>query len=177
MGENGTLSYRTFLGSFIFASTILAPNAMGQTASPDLVPISTSIGVDSKSADLKMGLPARNTETSFLGASPKTAAHFSNNRFLVLSAAVYAAALADMHQTVEVRNLSWWYETDPLARPFARLPSPAYYATGLALATGLNWVSWKMGHSRHSRRWRKLSAVPQLLAITGNTYGFKSNRY
>jgi hypothetical protein len=48
-----------------------------------------------------------------------------------------------MHQTLAVRNYSWWYETDPFARPFAKLPAPAYYATGLAMATGLNWLSWK----------------------------------
>jgi len=92
----------------------------------------------------------------------------------VLSTAVYGAALADMHQTLEVRNSPWWYETDPLAKPFARLPAPAYYATGLAMATGINWLSWKMAHSR---RWHKFAPVPQLLTITGNLYGFHSNRY
>ena len=57
---------------------------------------------------------------------------------------------------------------------FVRLPTPAYYATGLAMATGPNWISWKMGHSR---RWHRLGAIPQLLAIGGNTYGYQSNRF
>jgi hypothetical protein len=78
-----------------------------------------------------------------------------------------------MHQTLAVRNLSWWYETDPLARPFVHLPAPAYYATGLALATGINWLSWRMAHSR---RWYKLAPIPQLLTIGGNLYGYHSNR-
>jgi hypothetical protein len=79
-----------------------------------------------------------------------------------------------MRQTMRVRNYSWWYETDPLAKPIVRLPAPAYYATGLVLATGVNWLSWKMGHSR---KWHKLAPLPQLLSITGNMLGFKSNCY
>jgi hypothetical protein len=93
---------------------------------------------------------------------------------VLLSAAVYGASLADMHQTLAVRQNSWWYETDPAARPFAKLPAPAYYATGLAMATGVNWLSWKMAHSR---RWRKLAPIPQLLAISGNLYGLHTNRH
>jgi hypothetical protein len=29
----------------------------------------------------------------------------------------------------------------------------------------------------HSRKWRKLAAIPQLLVIGGNTYGYESNRF
>src|SRR5882724_9706440 len=78
------------------------------------------------------------------------------------------------NQTRKDRKHSWWYEADPLARPFVKLPAPAYYAVGLAMATGLNWISWKMGHSR---RWHTLAAIPQLLAIAGNTHGYKSNLF
>ncbi|MFI5106359.1 MAG: hypothetical protein ACHP79_15660, partial [Terriglobales bacterium] len=93
---------------------------------------------------------------------------------LILSAGVYGASFADMRETLKQRKFPWWYEADPLARPLVRLPTPAYYATGFALATGLNWISWKMGHSR---RWHRLAAVPQLLAIGGNSYGFTTNRF
>jgi len=99
---------------------------------------------------------------------------FHKIEFIALSGAVYSAATLDMHQTMHNRHYSWWTETDPLARPFVKLPPPAYYATGLALATGVNWLGWKMGHSR---RWHKLAAIPQLLSISGNTYGYRSNCY
>lgn len=77
-----------------------------------------------------------------------------------------------MHQTLAVRNVSTWRETDPFAKPFVRLPSPASYTMGLALATGVNWVSWKMAHSR---RWHKFAPIPQMLSISGSLYGFRSN--
>lgn len=95
-------------------------------------------------------------------------------KFLLLSASVYTAAILDMHQTLAARSSPWWYETDPLAKPFVHLPAPAYYATGLALATGVNWLSWKMSRSR---RWHKLTPIPQVLSITGNLYGYHTNRF
>ena len=105
-------------------------------------------------------------------SKPKTSGRLFRTRYAILTAAVYGAGLGDMHQTLEVRKYSGWYETDPLARPFSRLPAPAYYATGLALATGVNWLSWKMAHTR---RWHKLSSIPQILVIGGNLYGIHSN--
>jgi hypothetical protein len=50
--------------------------------------------------------------------------------------------------------------------PIARLSVP------LLMATGTNWLSWKMAHSR---RWYKLSPIPQLLAVRGNVNGFHTN--
>ena len=96
----------------------------------------------------------RNADTVFIEPKLKPAGHFSKKQFFVLSVAVYGASLADMHQTLAFRNNSWWYETDPLAKPLVRLPAPAYYATGLAMATGLNWISWRMEIGRASCRER-----------------------
>lgn len=125
-------------------------------------------------SELKAEVPAPIRMTENNDARPLAPVRFHKMQFLVLSAGVYGASFADMHETLKQRKYSWWYEGDPLARPLVKLPAPAYYATGFALATGLNWVSWKMGHSR---RWHKLAAIPQLLAISGNTYGFTTNRF
>jgi hypothetical protein len=147
---------------------------MAQTTSPELVPKFSAATRAWKAADLKPAVRVRNADTVFIEPKLKSTGHFSKKQFFVLSVAVYGASLADMHQTLAFRNNSWWYETDPLAKPLVRLPAPAYYATGLAMATDLNWISWRMGHSR---RWRKLSPIPQLLAVAGNIYGFRSNHY
>jgi hypothetical protein len=143
-----------FSGEPVFRPTVFAP----KLKEPDL------------KGELAPPLPIRENAN----AKPLSPLRFQKKQFLILSAAVYSAALADMQQTLAERSNSWWYETDPLARPLVRLPAPAYYVTGLALATGLNWFSWKMAHSR---KWHRLAAVPQLLAIGGNSYGYKSNLF
>jgi hypothetical protein len=164
----------TFLSVTILAVFVFAPEGKAQTIPPVRDANLALLKVDRKEtgAGFSAPDPFRKRERPIGTGIPPV--RFRKKQFLVLSAAVYAAGLADMHQTLHVRHYSWWWETDPLARPIVRLPAPAYYATGLALATGLNWLSWKMGHSR---RWHKLAPLPQLLAIGGNTWGFKSNRY
>jgi hypothetical protein len=102
--------------------------------------------------------------------------------FVVMSGAVYSAALMDMRRTMQWRD--WYqqsrqpfyvsYEADPFARPLIKLPKPAYYATGLALATGVNFLAWKM---EHSRRFHKVWFIPQLLSTGGNAYGYESTWY
>jgi hypothetical protein len=158
----------------MLAAVLLAPAGMAQTPSPDALPNFSAAGRVWRATELKPAVRGRNPVKDFFEPKSGSAGRFSRKQFFVLSAAVYGASLADMHQTLEARKNLWWYETDPLARPFVKLPATAYYATGLAMATGLNWISWRMGHSR---RWRKLSPIPQLLAITGNIYGFRTNRY
>jgi hypothetical protein len=156
----------------IFGAIFIAPVARGQTDSPDSSAIRAALLPVPKRTDSNLISPVRPAEADSFQSRLKSPVRFSKARFVLLSASVYGAALADMHQTMEVRNLPWWYETDPLARPFGHLPTPAYYATGLAMATGINWLSWKMAHSR---RWHKLSPLPQLLSISGNGYGLHSN--
>ena len=103
----------------------------------------------------------------------KTALKVPKGMWLSLSAATYTAAAFDMHVTADAEE---WFkkhpnyyrgptETDPLARPFVRLPQPAYYACGFALATGVNWLGYRMSRSR---RWRKVWWLPQSISIGAN---------
>ena len=164
---------------YVFAATVLAilffaPSSQAQTAPALADTRATLLSVDKKDSDSSAVSPEPLRKADALKSSELKPVRFHKIQFIALSAGVYTAAMMDMHQTLHVRNYSWWSETDPMARPFVRLPAPAYYATGLALATGVNWIGWKMGHSR---RWHKLAAIPQLMSIGGNTYGYRSNCY
>jgi hypothetical protein len=111
----------------------------------------------------------------------KAALRVPKGPWLSMSAATYAAAALDMHATADAEerfrkypNVNWGTtETDPLARPFVRLPHPAYYACGFALATGVNWLGYRMSHSR---KWRKLWWLPQSISISANGWGYKTRR-
>jgi hypothetical protein len=158
---------------FLFRVTIpvvflFAPVSRAQTVPDSSDACAVSFEANENKAGIGSISPVPLLKKSRLYGNDVPPVRFHGKQFLALSASVYAAGLADMHQTLFVRRYSWWYEKDPLARPMVRLPAPAYYATGL------NWLSWKMGHSR---TWHNLAPIPQLLAIVGNTYGFKSNRY
>jgi hypothetical protein len=108
---------------------------------------------------------------SLFSRGPREASRAIGNRgpFLVLSAGVYGFAMLDMHETVSVGG----YEDNPLARPFVKLPRPAYYATGMALATSVNWMASKM---KQSKRWRKIWWLPQACSIAANLWGYTSTR-
>jgi hypothetical protein len=129
---------------------------------------------DSKTPGAGVIVPAHLLVNGGIRKDEKLPAHFDKQRFLILSAGIYPAGLADMHQTMHNKQYSWWCERHPLPQPLVNLPAPAWYAAGLALATGVNWLSWKMGHFG---KWRKVALLPQLFAITGNSYGFKCNYY
>ena len=108
----------------------------------------------------------------------------ADKKFLILSAGVYAGTAFDIHSTVDIKR---WYnfsdpptklsahfsDRDPLARPFVDLPTSAYYATGLTLATGINWLAWKM---RHSSRFRREWWLPQLLPAVNLYCGIQNTR-
>jgi hypothetical protein len=97
--------------------------------------------------------------------------------WLSLSAATYTAAALDMHATADAVQLKKNYpafylgnpEADPIARPFVKLPAPAYYACGFALATGVNWLGYRMSRSR---KWRKAWWLPQSFSMSANGYGY-----
>lgn len=106
--------------------------------------------------------------------------------WIASSLAVYTAAILDMHVTQETlqSNYQWkkqnpqqsafdvyWFERDPLARPLLKLPAPAYYACGVALATGVNWAALRMSRSK---RFRKVWWIPQAISVAGNAKGYST---
>jgi len=100
---------------------------------------------------------------------PLSGRYPSKTAFLTLSAAVYAAAWIDMHRTYTLSKLPGSFkEADPFVRPLLKLPEPAYYATGFALATGVNYLGWRMSRSR---RFHRIWFIPQALTLAGNIYG------
>jgi len=164
------MKHRKTLGAAVLAMLAFARAAAAQTHSDAPAVFSLEI----KKREFDSGLTSRPLIREKQKAKPPPPVRFHKKQFLILSVGVYAAGFADMHQTLKERKYDWWYEVDPLARPLVHLPSPAYYATGFAMATGINWISWKMGHSR---RWHRFAPIPQLLAIAGNTYGYRSNLF
>jgi hypothetical protein len=156
----------------VLVALVAGPAAMAQVNIPDPVLKIPTLPLPTNRLHSAPTSMASSPIANSLRPAPKPPPHFSRARFALLSASVYVAAFADMHQTLQERNLYGWREADPLARPLIRLPAPAYYASGLVMATGLNWLSWKMAHSR---RWHKLAPIPQLLAVGGNLNGFRSN--
>lgn len=159
----------TIVVNAFYAPAVKAQSAPTESGLKALLPVE-----ENRKSNIPAGVSATCVKSESEQGQVSPARNFHKKQFVVLSAAVYTASLADMHQTMRVRNEPWWFERDPLARPIVRLPAPAYYATGLALATGVNWLSWKMGHSR---RWHKLAFMPQLFSVAGNSYGFKSNHF
>jgi len=91
--------------------------------------------------------------------------------YFVLSAGVYTAAGLDMQQSESM--MPHFDERDPLARPFLRLPAPAYYASAALLATGVNWLGWRMARSE---RWHKIWWLPQVASMAGNMAGYGYTR-
>jgi len=165
---------RTIIGGTFLMMLVLPAAGTAQTHSYDPVLDPTIVPAETGSGDRRFELPVISRVNESHAPIKAGRARFHKEQFLILSTAVYGAAFADMHQTVKYRKYDWWYESDPLARPFVHLPSPAYYAAGFALATGVNWISWKMGRSK---RWHRLAPIPQLLAIVGNTYGYKVSHF
>ena len=92
--------------------------------------------------------------------------------FLILSAGVYAFAALDMYET-KLDHIGSRGETDPFAKGLVLLPRPAYFASGFVLATGVNWIAWKMSHSR---RWHNIWWLPQVATMAGNLQGYSHEK-
>jgi hypothetical protein len=108
-------------------------------------------------------LPRNETRRAVMPALPKS--------FFVLSAGVYTAAALDMQRSESM--LPDFDERDPIARPFLRLPAPAYYASAALFATGINFLGAKMVRSE---RWHNLCWIPQVSSMAGNLAGYGYTR-
>ncbi len=89
------------------------------------------------------------------------------NAFTVLSAGVYTASFMDMAKTQS--SLPNFQERDPLARPLLLLPRPLYYASGFMLATGVNYLGWRL---RESPRFHRVWWLPQVISMAANFGGY-----
>ena len=163
------MDFRTLAGTVFLVAFLVAPAAMAQgEPAVSVAALAATVATGASNAN---PAPLVSLAPPVGPRKPFSPSRAAKTRFILMSACVYGASLADMHGTLELRHYSWWRETDPLARPFARLPAPAYYAGGLAVATGVNWLSWRMARSK---RWHKLASIPQLISISGNGYGIST---
>jgi hypothetical protein len=119
----------------------------------------------------KYPLPSEDLSTAHFKEIRRTKPGINRKAFVAMSAAVYGFAFLDMHETMSLEP--GLIEHDPLARPFTKLPPPAYYVTGAALATGVNFIAWKLGRSR---RWHKFWWIPQAASAYGNVYGYGTTK-
>ena len=172
---------------FVFLSVPSSP-VKGQTESssqsrlPDN-PSSKAVALDKH----QPSVPARESSKAPATTNPNGTPHnftMTTKLWLASSLAVYTAAALDMHATeVTVQHVNalhkrypgfpedYSFESNPLARPLLKLPAPAYYACGVALATGVNWVGLRMSRSQ---RFRRVWWLPQALSVAGNTHGYLS---
>ena len=103
---------------------------------------------------------------------PVRAEKAAGKTWKILSIGSYTAAMMDMRLTMHEKQVGGanFVEYNPIAKPFVSLPKPAYYATGFAAITGINYLSLRM---KNSPRWyRHIWWVPQAAAIAANTYGY-----
>jgi hypothetical protein len=153
-----------------------------QSRLPDS-PVSNALGLDQNGPSL----PTRESPQAAPTANSIGKPHkftTTTKLWLASSLAVYTAAALDMHATEDTvqrvnafhKRYPWFpedysFESNPFARPLLKLPAPAYYACGVALATGVNWVGLRMSRSK---RFRRVWWLPQTLSVAGNTHGYLS---
>lgn len=159
---------------------VLGLSISGQIGQAQELKAPTNIDTVTETKLIKVAEPPLVTSERPISPTPRpTGKTPSPKLFLLTSVGVYSAALLDMRNTRNAMNLCSsqpsqyvCHENNPLARPFVGLPAPAYYATGLALATGINWLSWKMARSE---KFRRTWFLPQIAAMTANGLGYASS--
>jgi hypothetical protein len=167
------LSLRLLVLTLSVGSTCWAQELRNTGELPDSIHPKGQAAAETRSAN-------RDLSSMSTDKRPKQVSRASRTSFFILSGLVYSAAAMDMHETRDLMNTcqksplyckNGFSEADPFSRPFIHLPAPAYYATGFALATGVNWLGWKL---TKSRKWHKVSWLPQVISISGNAWGIST---
>ncbi len=168
------------LALLVFSQLWLCPSLAQSLMVSTSRPAFRSVRLGAWPVDQNIPAPDRSTELqhdardfssdAFVKSRRSPRNHMKLAPFAMLSMGVYGLASLDMHETVATCAC---HENDPLARPLTNLPTPAYYASGVALATGVNWIAWKMAHSR---RWHRVWWIPQVGAMAGNLWGYTSTK-
>ena len=159
---------------FLLLSVSLTPTGQAQGRQPE-----GASDVATEEKPVKAAETSSAFAVSLSSSSPKPEVKRQVPKvFFLTSAGVYSAAFLDMHNTRSEMNFCKrqpgyvCYENNPLARPLVGLPTPAYYATGLALTTGVNWLSWKMSRRE---KFRRVWFLPQILSMAANGWGYASS--
>ena len=87
-----------------------------------------------------------------------------------LSTTILVTATLDTWSTQRILRRGY-SESNPLARPFVKLPALHWAATYVG-AVGANWLALRM---KRSHCWRRIWWLPQALIISANGWGIQRN--
>jgi hypothetical protein len=149
-------------------SSVRCPPAKAQSISP--VPVSSMPSPSPSDVENSPARTVSTIESSGLPSAPpihitprtdspvKAVVRTPFHSWLALSIVGQAAVLADVKTTLDLRSSSplTFRESDPLARPFVNMPTPAYVGSAVALTAGLSLASWKLSTSENGwlrRHW------------------------
>ncbi len=96
---------------------------------------------------------------------------WKDKKWLALAVTTQSMSTWDAVNTSHALRQPGTYEINPAARPFTKLPAPAYIASAEVGAASVNYLSWRM---KRSRRWyRHIWWLPQAAVIGGNVWGLQ----
>jgi hypothetical protein len=170
------------IGLIVISAILLVPDqlcvvsasaqALSGGALPCRFPPLQLVNSDGKSQEIMGAEKLQRGPTSSVGSAEYPKDLFRHKALVALTVGTYGFGTLDMRQTA-IEGATSSSERDPFAKPLVGLPHPAYFATGYALLTGVNWLAWKMDHSR---RLHRIWWLPQVATMSGNIYGYASSR-
>jgi hypothetical protein len=99
------MNYGSILGTAILTAVFLVPESKGQSYAAESVPRPTLLAPAVKIPEIKTESTAPISVKKDNDPRTLSAARFHKTQFLILSAAVYGASLADMHQTLPGKKI------------------------------------------------------------------------